>query len=121
MALWQELARLGEFQQAAAAEIRERGAGLFRYVAAPDPDNPQGPQDWLTLYSVRYRYIEPGDDLSRAERIALYHLVNPFVAALVQHIYRLSGGVTFLEVYPDGLRPWERHQPEPGIPDPAKE
>ena len=121
LALWQELARLGEFQQAAAAEIRERGEGLFRYVAAPDPDNPRGPQDWLTLYSVRYRYIEPEDDLSRAERLALYHLVNPFVAALVQHIYRRSGGVTFREVYPDGLRPWERHQPEPGIPDPLKE
>ena len=121
LALWQELARLGEFQQEAAAEIRERGEGLFRYVAAPDPDNPRGPQDWLTLYSVRYRYIEPEDDLSRAERLELYHLVNPFVAALVQHIYRRSGGVTFRDVYPDGLRPWERHQPEPGIPDPLKE
>ena len=120
LALWQELARLGEFQQEGTAEIRERGERLFQYVDAPDLDNPRGPQDWLTLYSVRYRYIEPGDDMSRAERLELYHLVYPFVAELVQHLYHRSG-VTVQDVYRDGLRPWERHQPQPGITDPEKE
>lgn len=53
-------------------------------------------------------------------RRELQSRVNSFVALLLAHIRRVSG-VTVQEVYPDGLRPWERHPSEPNFPDPEKE
>ena len=53
-------------------------------------------------------------------RRELQSRVNSFVELLLAHIRRLSG-VTVQDVYPDGLRPWERHPSEPNFPDPEKE
>ena len=53
-------------------------------------------------------------------RRELQSRVNSFVDLLLAHIRRLSG-VTVQDVYPDGLRPWERHPSELEIPDPEKE
>ena len=107
---WSGVVRL-EAGNPAAAELLQHGRELFDYVDCPNPARPDGPQDWLTLYAVRYRYTEPDGYMSRAEKLELYHLIKPFVEALVEYAYRLSG-TTEQDVYPDGLRPWERHQPE---------
>ena len=50
----------------------------------------------------------------------LQGLVNSFVELLLTHIHRLSG-VTVQDVYPEGLRPWERHPSESNLTDPEKE
>ena len=107
---WSGVVRL-ESGNPAAAESLQHGRELFDYVDCPNPARPDGPQDWLTLYAVRYRYTEPDEYMSRAEKLELYHLIKPFVEVLVEYAYRLSG-TTEQDVYPDGLRPWERHQPE---------
>ena len=107
---WSGVVRL-ESGNPAAAESLQHGRELFDYVDCPNPARPDGPQDWLTLYAVRYRYTEPDGYMSRAEKLELYHLIKPFVEVLVEYAYRLSG-TTEQDVYPDGLRPWERHQPE---------
>ena len=95
----------------AAFQLRQDGQLLFDYISCPNPSRPNGPQDWLTMYAGDYRYREPEVFMSRAEKLELYNLVKPLVEELVAHIYQLSG-TNELDVYPDGLRPWERHQPE---------
>ena len=108
---WRGVSRL-EAGNPDAAELLQHGRDLFAYVDLPNPARPDGPQDWLTMYAAIYRYREPDGYMSRAEKLGLYNLIKPLVETLVEHIHRLSG-TTERDVYPDGLRPWERHQPEP--------
>ena len=108
---WEGVLRL-ESGNPEAADLRQAGHDLFAYVDCPNPERPAGTQDWLTMYAAIYRYREPDGYMSRAEKLELYHLIRPFAAALLERIYRLSG-VTEQDVYPDGLRPWERRRAEP--------
>ena len=117
---WQKLQGLAQFQEGASPELLAAGAALFAYLQYPDPNRPGEYKDWLTEYAAHYRYAAPSVAMSPAQRRELQSRVNSFVELLLAHIYR-TGGVTEREVYPDGLRPWERQQPEPGIPDPLKE
>ena len=117
---WQKLQSLAQFQEQAAPELLAAGVALFAYLQYPDPNRPGEYKDWLTEYAAHYRYAAPSVTMSQRQRRELQSRVNSFVDLLLAHIYR-TGGVTFREVYPDGLRPWERQQPEPDIPDSAKE
>ena len=117
---WQKLQGLAQFQEQAAPELLAAGAALFAYLQYPDPNRPGEYKDWLTEYAAHYRYAAPSVTMSSAQRRELQSRVNSFVDLLLAHIYR-TGGVTFREVYPEGLRPWERQQPEPDIPDSLKE
>ncbi len=107
---WAGVTRL-EDKNPEASELLEIGQLLFDYVATPNPARPHGPQDWLTKYAGDYRYREPEVYMSRAERLELYAMIKPLVELAIDHVYRLSG-VTELDVYPDGRRPWQRSQPE---------
>ena len=107
---WAGVLRL-ESDNPPAAELVQAGLTLFAHVDFPQPEHPELPQDWLTMYAVIYRYGDMPDYVVRAQRLELYELVSSFVTALVKHIYWLSG-TSERDVYPDGQRPWESHQPE---------
>ena len=109
---WEGILRL-ESGSAETTELLEFGRVLFAYVDCPNPTRASGPQDWLTMYAVIYRYQEPDGYMSRSEKSELYDMVKPFVGSLLEHAYHLSG-TTVMDVYPEGLRPWERHHPEVG-------
>ena len=109
---WQELQDLAQFRQQAPEELLTAGQALFEYLKYPDPQRPGEYLDWLTEYAAHYRYFRASYAMSQTGRLELQNLVNSFVESLLAHIYRLSGA-TPQDVYPDGLRPWERHQPEP--------
>ena len=109
---WVNVVRL-EAANPTAVLLMQDGQRLFDYVDHPNPERPEGPQDWLTMYATQYRYQEPEVLWSRAEMLELFSLVRSFVERLVEHICHLSG-TTASDVYPDGLRPWERHQRESG-------
>ena len=117
---WQKLQGLAQFQETAPPELLAAGETLFAYLKYPDRQRPGEYKDWLTEYAAHYRYSEPSVIMSPAQRRELQSLVNSFVELLLAHIRRVSG-ITVRDVYPEGLRPWERHQPQPGIPDPEKE
>jgi len=117
---WQKLQGLAQFQETAAPELLAAGETLFDYLKYPDRQRPGEYKDWLTEYAAPHRYFEPSVIMSQAQRRELQSRVNSFVALLLAHISRLSG-VTVQDVYPDGLRPWERHPSEPNFPDPEKE
>ena len=109
---WQELQDLAQFRQQAPEDLLTAGQALFEYLKYPDPQRPGEYLDWLTEYAAHYRYFRASYAMSQTGRLELQSLVNSFVESLLAHIYRLSGA-TPQDVYPDGLRPWERHQPEP--------
>ena len=109
---WQELQDLAQFRQQAPEELLAAGQSLFEYLKYPDRNRPGEYLDWLTEYAAHYRYFRASHTMSQTDRLELQSLVNSFVESLLAHIYRLSGA-TPQDVYPDGLRPWERHQPEP--------
>ena len=108
---WQKLQGLEQFSQSAAEELLAAGTLLFEYLQFPDPNRPGEYLDWLTEYAAHYRYSRPSVTMSQTQRPELQSLVNAFVDLLLAHIYRLSCA-TEMDVYPDGLRPWEQHKPE---------
>ncbi len=108
---WKELQSLAQFRQSAPEELLIAGQSLFEYLKYPDPQRPGESLDWLTEYAAHYRYFRASYAMSQTGRLELQSLVNSLVESLVSHIYRLSGA-TPQDVYPDGLRPWERRQPE---------
>ena len=110
--LWYELEILGQLYREETSEITETGWRLFIHTEYRDPVNPDESRDWLTHYAALYRYAGTAHRMTREEKLELHRLVNPFVAALLDHIYRLSG-TDATDVYPDGLRPWETHRPNP--------
>ncbi len=117
---WQKLQGLAQFQETAAPELLAAGETLFAYLKYPDPQRPGEYKDWLTEYAAPHRYSEPSVTMSPAQWRELQSRVNSFVALLLAHIHQLSG-VTARDVYPEGLRPWERHPSEPDLTDPEKE
>ena len=117
---WRDLQDLAQFRQLAPEQLLVAGESLFEYLKYPDPDRPGEYLDWLTKYAAHYRYSRPSYTMSQTDRLELQSLVNSFVESLLAHTYRLSGA-TDRDVYPDGLRPWERPQPEPETPDTRKE
>ena len=108
---WKDLQSLAQFRQQAPEELLAAGQSLFEYLKYPDPKGPGEYLDWLTEYAAHYRYFRSSYTISQTDRLELQSLVNSLVEALVEHTYRLSGA-TPQDVYPDGLRPWERHQSE---------
>ncbi len=110
--LWNELEGLGHLYREETSEITETGWRFFIHIEHRKPESPDDPEDWLTPYATLYRYAGTVHPMTREEKLALQSLVNPFVTALLEHIHRLSG-TDATDVYPDGLRPWETHRPNP--------
>ena len=110
--LWNELEGLGQLYREETSEITETGWRFFIHIEHRKPESPDDPEDWLTPYATLYRYAGTAHRMTREEKLELHSLVNPFAAALLEHIHRLSG-TDATDVYPDGLRPWETHQPNP--------
>ncbi len=110
--LWYELEYLRQLCREETAEITETGWRLFNHTEYRKPQTPGEPVDWLTDYAALYRYAGTAHRMTREEKLELHRLVNPFVTALLEHVHRLSG-TDATDVYPDGLRPWETHRPNP--------
>ena len=110
--LWNELDKLGELDKEETRNIQEAGQRLFDYIEYSDPSYPEEIKDWLTNYAVIYRYDGTEHQITQDERVILHEAISRLVEAILRHVHRLSG-TDATDVYPQGLRPWETHEPKP--------
>ena len=91
-----------------ARRAREAVEELLDYTRFPDPtgDNPGNTSNWLVLYAAVYRYGSPNHVMDREEQRELREKVDRAVNGIINLIHERSR-TSNLDVYPQGIRPWE--------------
>ena len=97
-----------EWSDPAAQQAREAVQELLDYTgfAPPSDDDPNKIDNWLALYAAVYRYGTPNHTLVREEQRELREKVDRAVDNMISLIHERSH-TTNLDVYPQGIRPWE--------------
>ena len=104
--LWEDLRALEDWDTPQLHRLQQQVDALFEYTRYEDPDNPGNYLDWLTNYSVTYRYGRPSHTMNREERKDLQYLLNAALDGITARIHQRSR-TSPNHLWTDGTKPWE--------------
>jgi HEPN domain-containing protein len=104
--LWEDVAKMEDWSNPELDRLYKSMSELFNHIKYEDPNRPGKQCDWLTNYSVIYRYAGTSHHMNQNERLELREKVNNAVASMIERIHDKSG-TTDSDVYPEGIKPWE--------------
>lgn len=89
--LWAAIQEIEDFSDPAAQEVYTAVSELFEFIGYDEAVPLSEQADWLSNYAVLYRYNETDHDMVAAEFAELARLIRRAVAAVIAHIFRISG------------------------------
>ncbi len=106
-ALWRRVNELEDWSDPGTKGAREAAGELFELVSYGGPLAPDAEDNWLTEYADPFDLSDPPRAINREEQQKLRDVVERLVESAVVLIH-LRSGTGDRDVYPDGMRPWER-------------
>ena len=108
-AAWRKIQETEKYILDTLPELREAIQDVFDFTTFhdPGPNSPDRTSNWLTLYAVIYDYDLPQHEMTREQELLLRDKIDLAVNLIVARTHQLSN-TSDLDVYPDGLKPWQR-------------